>query len=589
MNPETKADIVEQIEFRWTPDADFGPIASSSHSPQFNGDYRQLLQLMAEPPEGVVDGHRSVVYLVFPQRRSASIVERSFTNEALRLIEYDGPEGGVPEDGGRHPQVARALIGSFRTVGVDLALACAERGLTGLGIQPGQAEARQRLIRPAVSRFDAFIAEATELADKLSRTPPGLAHLIAAVLREPDKPISMLLQGDLLRRQTVQHAYLRGLRHTAWYLLEGTDTGWQPSFSTFEPASGRTAADLPHLVFREVQARGDAPPPETRSEQRIAADDAARQELSRTDRLDRIAVCLANAYYTLGRSALSDILEPLVVRNGSFEARLAAVEATENLASFLPARARTTAATPRPRPDPQADQRPVPPPAPAETLATRPRTAAHAVRQKSLSWELGPDLNRLYHELAAQRGREGFVEIVELICAFASHQVTVADEEADLIIRRIDQDHWYLTDLREHNADRAAERLSGLMYPLFAGRLDDRTSVWFQPAFTDPDEQSTWLRGMAMFYHRLIDHVAAPTVGHQLTQAVLDNAAGVRSRQDAAQVPDPSLGSALPAPGGRRESALAAWLRLDVSVPIWAGLTVAVLLFVSGVLMAYQA
>src|SRR5437879_9544951 len=106
---------VEQVEFRWQRGRDFGPIASSSASTTFIETCRSLFNTMAATPEGAGYGHRSVVYLDLPAHGLAAVIERRFDQDARPV-----GEGHSLEDGGRHAQVARALVGDRGLVDVEI-------------------------------------------------------------------------------------------------------------------------------------------------------------------------------------------------------------------------------------------------------------------------------------------------------------------------------------------------------------------------------------------------------------------------------------------------------------------------------------
>jgi hypothetical protein len=539
------AKAVEQIEFRWQRGRDFGPIASSSPDPVFVDDWRALLATIAAPPEGVRPGHRSLVYLLIPERGEAAIIERSFDEGAVMV--NDGPSR---EDGGRHAQVARALVGPVEVLGVDLALAFDHHGLDVFGLFPGR-------IQPGTSLQsldgDVLAGVVTELD---ARTPPGLGALVAAALNEPAKPISVLIPGEPSHGPARPGDYLRGLRHTAGRLLEGTHTGWCPSFSTFEAPPGRTAGRLPHVVFRDLAAARTARPTEMRTETRIVLP-SDHADGPPQDYYAWVADGLVQAYGHLGASRLATILEPFVERYATVGERIDAMVESGELVDFFPQQAHRTAPAGayrgqqpgmRPTGTHHQDAHPGRPRLSDTRSAAHssPRVAEHGVAA-SAPQRASQDLVDLYQELPARQGRDGFFELVEMICAIARHDLTLIDADSDVISGRLSTNGWYIHDLRRHYGSRAAEQLSWLISPLVVTRLgDERFLEQLEERIAQPATVQTWTQAVMLLYARQQSpHTAM--LGHRLTRGLLRR---VHSAAPAPAVDTPrSRGT-----GGRRDA-----------------------------------
>ncbi|MEV5749777.1 hypothetical protein AB0L00_18310 [Actinoallomurus sp. NPDC052308] len=555
MNQDSSAPA-HQIEFRWRPSQDFGPIAWSPIDSQFLSDCHVMLGKMAAPPAGVVHGHRSLVYLDLPQRGLRAVIERSFDEDALRI-----DQGRSPEDGGRRPQVARAIVGRPDVVGIDFALACVQWSLSDtLRLDTGHIRPHDPLKVLDAAELRQVAEQAAGAGDGLSRNPHGLYTVIAAMLRHPSRPVSVLIPGGGRTPGDVE-AYLRGLRHTAMMLLARAGTPWRPSFSTFEPPTGRATGSMPHLVFRDIDQVGSASAPvETRQETKVAPYDADPGGGPEVDLYDRLGLCLARAYAERGKEWVTAVLKPIAQRVSSFDQRLNAVLDDENLADFLP---RSPA---MPRPAHRADDLPpgpvervapghpggtppvpvrhIPPASVRETAPSSPTSAARSGpavpltgppppatapdARRPVPQEVRAALAQLYGHLHTRRGRDDFFEVLELISAQAEHGITLSTRDSDDAIDRLVQHRWYVPELEERYAAQAARRLSRLMFPLFADRLDDAEfRTWLHQGVADPTTPATWARAITSLYAELGNHPGADVLG-----AVLPAALIARSRAD---------------------------------------------------------
>ncbi|WP_157246879.1 hypothetical protein [Nonomuraea typhae] len=525
---------VDQVEFRWQPGKDFSPIASSTDDRHILNAC-QILIKAATLPKGVTMSHRSLVYHVLPDYDIAAIIERSCDPSALLVGDHSRRESG-----GRHPQVARALIGTSEAVGVNLALACQWRGLRALRLlpPPGQVAPRQRLEKVPAGELEELVGEYLEHADGLSQPPEGLAYLIAGALREPRRPMAAVLPAASLQGP-IQGSYLCGLRFTAGVLLSGIDNGWMPSFSTFEPSqSDDSPGRVPHLVFRAMEVRGGAPPMQPRDENKIFLTEEAGYVLSSPDDYDMIAHCLATAYHELGRVGLAKRLDPIVAGHPSLADRLNATLA--ELGAFLPASPAL--------------------PSPAHAPPTTPSAQARHLRPDDDLTAAPPAMDdkllvKLYNALP-QEPCDDFFRAVEWICAAASRRVVVPEPDVRRIISQLNHHDWYVRQLSAHYRDQAPSRLAGLLQPVLTGKLrDPRTMSWLADRISQPD--GIWTPAITLIYARLADPEDAAALAASLVPDLLDR---IRATHR-----DPVAGN----PPRSPLTFLSRFLRQRVTVPRW--------------------
>ncbi|GGS64142.1 hypothetical protein ACFFV7_01540 [Nonomuraea spiralis] len=548
------ATSVDQVEFRWQPGKDFGPVAYSTEDPRIRHAAHLILP-MATLPQGVASGHRSLVYLVLPGDGLATIIERSSDPDAVALS-AGSPRAG----GGRHPQVARALIGPYATVGIDLALACLWQGLDALrlGDPPGQVTYGRTLARLPAGEHEELLRAFRARAGNRPQPVRGLSALVAAVLRQPERPLAAMLPAADLQAP-VQGGYLRGLRFTAAVLLRGTGCAWRPSFSTYEPAQGDDRGGLqPHLVFRAAHAHAGAPPTQPREENRIALWEEAEAP---ADECARVARCLVRAYNELGGTGLAERLGPVVSQYRTLEARLEA-----------------TALSLRQYAEPSVSayvfpvQRPAPPAVHRVPGATEPVSAPPAADDGTDETD-GMDgklLAELYRMLPTQYD-DGFFQLVEWICAAAGRRVRVPEAESGQIVEYLNLVDWYADRLTGHYRELAASRLAGLLQPLLGTRLDSGQPMrWLAGRLSREDGAGVWARAGALIYARLSDPREAAVLADRLVPELLNRLAEPR-HETAAR---PSAPRPVQAPPGLLSDA---WRR-PVRVPRWllGGLVLAV-------------
>ncbi|MFF0863346.1 hypothetical protein ACFYUV_16425 [Nonomuraea sp. NPDC003560] len=551
------ATSVDQVEFRWRPGKDFGPIACSTEDPRVHHASRLILP-MATLPRGVTSGHRSLVYLVLPGDELATIIERSYDPDALVLTAPSSRAGG-----GRHPQVARALIGPCAAVSVDLALACLWQGLgaLSLGEPPGQVPQGRTLARLPAADHEELTASFLARAAGRPQPVQGLTALVAAVLRQPGRPLAAMLPATD-PQAPVPGAYLRGLRFTAAVLLQGTAHAWRPSFSTFEAAQGDDRGGLqPHLVFRVAQAHGGAPPTQPREENRIALWEEPRAP---ADECDTLARCLVRAYQELGGTGVAGRLEAVVSQYRTLEARLEAAAVCLRQYADPPASGYVFAVQKPASPATTGAHRA---PGGADPVSAPPAAPGGPQETDGMDGKL---LAELYRMLPAQDG-DAFFQLVEWICAAAGRRVRVPEAEAAQIVEQLNHADWHAARLTGHYRDLAPSRLAGLLQPLLGPRLDRGQPMrWLAARLAREDGAEVWARAGALIYARLDDPRQAAVLADRLLPDLLHRMA--EPRQETA----PRLPASRPAqPPGLPPD----WWRRPARVPRWllAGLVLAVI------------
>ncbi|TKK85244.1 hypothetical protein FDA94_26610 [Herbidospora galbida] len=452
-----------------------------------------MLSGLGAPPPGANLGHRSVVYIQMPDYGMAAVIERLYKPNASPLRDMRGHAGGYTDRapyGGREQQVARALVGPAAEVTWELALACHDRGLTdipGLGLEAGDVDYDDRLNPLHAETLRDFTKTWLRHVDD-RRSGPNLDRLIAAALRNPAQPISALLPPERLSGDgALQSAYLLGLWGTvSFLLLSGMKSGWRGSFSTFEPPPGNTIHNLPHLVFRDFtrSAHGDAPPTQTRDENTVHL--YAGAPPAPDDECLRLGSMLARAYEELGYNKLVPLLKQVAAYRTMPE-RFHMLMTMPDLARFddgktvlapLPAAPRSPAEGRRHHHEPDA--------APEDARSSN-----------------GAELVQVYEMLQSRAGTPAFLELVEWIHAAAAQGVTVGHQQAERLVAVLEDVGWYERELKTAYRAGAAARLAGLLYPLFAGRLNDRRTLsWMSDKVTRPETSPNLVRALIFLYSR---------------------------------------------------------------------------------------
>lgn len=384
---------VHQIEFRWQPRKDLCPVARSFPSAEtadaWFGRLAGLIRPATPRPDlGVPDC--SIVYQDYPDG-SAALVWREYAADAIAL------DGGDSE--ARRPLVARALIADSALLNLEVALRlCWPYLLTRIAPRPGQVEVGASL--PPIGAEELTGLARDDLDSRASQSA-GLAMLVAASLRDPGSPLSVLLPAAEMTvplDTSPQLLLLWGLWRTTAPLLAVPDGAELPgrswSFSTYEPPLGGTATHgLADIVFRSLEQHRQ--PQSVREETTVAL----RSAPSRSDHYDDAAEVIATAYRALPSDEFDRRLGLLVSSHPRAESRVAAVLAdARRFAAPVPAAGRQPSAAPRqPQPLAAVPQPPVsllPSQAPPPQFDSRAPVGGAAGPRKDLARDPahGPDL-----------------------------------------------------------------------------------------------------------------------------------------------------------------------------------------------------
>jgi len=320
---------VHQIEFRWQPDKDLSPIASSFESTDITQSWFARLAGIIRPftPDSSlgVPG-RSLVYQTFAER-SAVIVWRHYETDAITLQDKTA----------RRPLVTRALLGDVGVLRPEVAMAlCRANQATVLTPLPGRVQVGAGLPLIPVRVLASLPTTIMSGLDESACEEQGLNCLIAAALRHLDTPLSIVLPGAEMLRAPAhcrQLPLLWGLwRTTASLVAEASAVrprwaSW--SFSTYEPPLGDTeTSGLADIVFRSDKQ--ERQPQSVRRETTVRPRD--RPTSTEQDPYDALAGVLIDAYRALGGLELDRLLDLIARDYRHLNDRLRAAD--EQLAKF---------------------------------------------------------------------------------------------------------------------------------------------------------------------------------------------------------------------------------------------------------------
>ncbi|MEO5875823.1 MAG: hypothetical protein ABIS86_05860, partial [Streptosporangiaceae bacterium] len=401
MNPEQ----IQQYECRWMPDAGMSVIATSERNrdavAKWSSRLKPLYRVPVEERTDQVPG-LSTVYATF-RSGEAAFIWRCWDVEALRVGEDPAVgELGTDSNAERHPLVARALVGPIRLMTPELAMILSVNGFPAgpdlpsqgrqdtrapwrypaeIGPCPGQV--RPDTVLPPFQLSDVREPGPNARLESLARRVNGLSLLIAATLREPGIPASVIIPERLrgrLPHENPEIALLWGLHKTAVPLLGEESPAWKPDFSTHEAPRVEGGADAAaHISFRN-QPFADQPVG-GRLETIVNLYEALTAGDEGTDLEGQVGACLALAYKEYGAQRLVPILNRITADTASLGDRLARVLHEPELKMFAqqpPVPPRTAKqenlVDPRhsPPPDPGAHESvPVPDPAPGTPTPRR--------------------------------------------------------------------------------------------------------------------------------------------------------------------------------------------------------------------------
>jgi hypothetical protein len=327
---------IQQVEYRWVQARGFSPIADSWNGARHLTDlWEPRLRRFVRHPDPPGSGNPAapdagLVYLQFEDRQAA-VVWRAWQPDALSL----GNAGDHHERGG---YVTRVLVGSAGTLRPEVGLAICRRGLPPeIGPQPGQVPRAAELEPIPSEAFETLVAAARSELDIGARTEPGLRLLVAGALRDPDRPISVVLPDELTAARPAtghQTPLLWGLWRCVGPLFGPYDRrpvlGWRWSYSTYEPPLGHEDAGLlPHVVFRSTQRRDGVQPVTFRTETVVRPRDPMDPHWEQDDGYARIGDCLASAYRELGANELTSVLTGIAAEHASLSERIAEIPHTK--------------------------------------------------------------------------------------------------------------------------------------------------------------------------------------------------------------------------------------------------------------------
>jgi hypothetical protein len=555
---------IHQIEFRWDPDYDLTGIAWSFESrtqfDSWNTRLKKHAGVSARGRTAAAEAPSSAVYLTYPDGMAALIL-RSVDPRAMSPANAaSGAARGAGAD--RLHLVARALIGLGTTLTPDVAMLIAASDPRGIFNRlPGQVGRGAPLPPMSFSHLIQNAAVPEDLERRAQRAP-GLAPLLAAVLEDPARPVTMILPAEEIRSPVAESralALLWASRRILKPLLTDADgrplDGWRAEFSTCEaPLTGGDGRAEPAVAFRE---RGlDGPPMHEGPREVRPGDPAAPQ-----GDLSAVAGLLADAYAAFGDDA-ARLVRPVVRDCTTLRDKIFAVACSTEIARAIdpgsvpdvrePVRAPAHAAQRPPAPVREpvpAAARPAAPPPPEPVRApSEPVNAPSAAVRPPAPPRGDPHLVRLYGLLREITAPAGTVRITDWVAARTARGAVLDREGFSRVLQIMEGERWF--------ADRVAGlpggtvRMADLMEPLFAAGLGDAAlEDWLRRAHTNGGLPPVIADALGVLAARLEPDRADWLVERCLGYAI-------------AQRPDEGAAAAEPAPVVRHESAVAAALLL---------------------------
>ncbi|MGP4024038.1 hypothetical protein [Actinomadura sp. 3N407] len=458
---------IDQIEFRWDREYDLGGIASSFGS---DAEFRRWNALL-KPYAGIsgrgrtaaAEAPSSAVYLTFRDDRAALIL-RSLDSKALRIDSAPARSAGAD----RLDLVARALIGPRNLLTAEVAMRIAASDPLHLFAQPPGQVGRGTPLNPL--SFSSLHNRSTS-GDELRRRAqgvPGLAPLIAAVLGEPARPVTLVLSGDEIRgplRESRALALLWASRRVLKLMLTDpggrvTD-GWRSSFSTCEaPLGGGDGRHEPAIVFRE---RGLDGPPLNDAPREVRPDDPIGEQGTLSTAAD-----LLDAAYRLYGDDCAKLVRQAVRNCHGLKERIEAVVCSTEITTAIDSESASIRRRLLHRPVQEPATRPDRPqraPAPAAAPVTAQPPAPPVPRRGDRH------LVQLYRELMEARERPGSLRIMDWVAARTARGAGL-DEAGFCTVLKIMDHHGWFVDRLDGLPD-APERMADLMHPLFAAGIGE--------------------------------------------------------------------------------------------------------------------
>ncbi|MFA1548399.1 hypothetical protein [Actinomadura chokoriensis] len=502
---------IEQIEFRWDHEYDLTGVASSFDSRtefrQWNKRLTRYAGISGRGRTAASESPSSAVYLTYLDG-TAALILRSVDPHAVPL---DGGGHGPSRSAGadRLNMVARALIGPESVLTADIAMRVAATDPRNIFRHlPGQVGRGAPLTPLTFSHLSG--GSSWEDLQRRGQDASGLASLLAAVLEDPARSLTVLLPEEEIRsplRQSRALALLWATRRTLKALLTDADgratDGWRAAFSTCEaPLGGGDGRTELAIAFRDRALDG---PPVHEGPHVVRPDDGAGPQGD----LSAAAGLLADAYRVFGDDCYR-LVWPVVRGCGSLREKIEAVACSNEITKAIdprpvakvrrPARHGLESAVRRvpvqeaaaPSPTPVV---PVPPPVPASTaqeppvqqppvqeppvqerplqeppvqepLVHEPAMEEPNVQQRPERRRGDPYLVRLYQMLGGTKDRAGSLRIMDWIAARTGRGGTLDAGGFSAVLQIMNENGWF-ADRVDGLAD-APRRMADLMRPLFA-------------------------------------------------------------------------------------------------------------------------
>ncbi|QKW38293.1 hypothetical protein HUT06_33365 [Actinomadura sp. NAK00032] len=467
---------IHQIEFRWDPDYDLTGIAWSFESrtqfESWNTRLKKHAGVSARGRSAAAEAPSSAVYLTYPDGMAALIL-RSVDPRAMSPGNaVSGAGRGAGAD--RLHLVARALIGLSTTLTADIAMLIAASDPRGIFSRlPGQV-GRGSPLQPMSFSHLIGNAAAPEDLEERARRAPGLAALLAAVLEDPARPVTMVLPPEEIRGPVASSralALLWASRRILKPLLTDADgrplDGWRAAFSTCEaPLTGGDGRTEPAVAFRD---RGLEGPPLHEGPREVRPGDPAAPQGD----LSAAAGLLAEAYAAFGDDA-ARLVRPVVQGCATLQDKILAVACSKEITEAIDPGRVPDARQPARVPGRGARWSPVPAPEPVPAAAgpaVGPRP--EPVRAPSVPVPPRGDrhLVRLYQLLRETTAPAGTARIVDWVAARTARGAVLDREGFSSVLHVMEGERWF--------ADRVAglpdgtARMAALMEPLFAASFGD--------------------------------------------------------------------------------------------------------------------
>ncbi|TYK52529.1 hypothetical protein [Actinomadura decatromicini] len=488
---------IDQIEFRWHPLDDLTGIATSLRSgPEFdrwNGLLRQYAGVSGRGNAAAAQAQSSAVYLTYRDGMAALLL-RSRDPNALPLYDGDVRHGA---GAGRLDLVARALIAPERLLTAERAMRIMVSDPDALfDPMPGQTR-RGQLPQLTWPRMEGGVRPGEKVEPQAREHARDLAPVLAAVLANPGRPVTVVLPADDIRQmmwrsralallwasRLLLHPLLRGERGHALH-------DWRPTFSTCEaPQSSSDGRDDIWLAFRE---RGPDGPPIGDGPRVVHLDQPLRGQGS----LEAAANRLAEIYAADGDQCLQ-LVANAVRGHRTLEDKIDAIVCSHEIAAALSPHhhsrppvgntrgraARRTPAEHVPAAEPATVGDAVPAVAAAQASGPPPAAPPKPAQQQRRSAPRPGDkhLSHLYKRLAQTRDRRGVLRTVNWIAARTAAGARLDAAEVPGVLDGLERRGWFAAELRPLAA--GPERMADLLQPVFAAsghdeRLELQLKTW---------------------------------------------------------------------------------------------------------------